>query len=325
MMHLSGPDRSQILLLPEAVDDYVGPDNPVRFIDAFVDGLDLAAASFSGVEPKMTGRPGYAPADLLKLYIYGYLNRVRSSRRLEAETHRNIEVIWLLRHLKPDFKTIADFRRDNRTAFRQVFREFVLLCRQLDLFGRELLAVDGTRIKAVNNKERNFTRASLTQFIKAADAKLEDYLERLDKSDATDSGKDGSRVKNLAEKIAAIRERRERHKNLLAGRTRAGRARSRSPTPTAGRWQRIRARADSVAQHVAVGYHVQIALDAKHKLIVEQQVTNQVVDMGLLTQTAEPAKEVLGVERIAVVADRGYFKIEDIEACEKAGIDPGSR
>ena len=174
MMHLSGPDRSQILLLPEAVDDYVGPDNPVRFIDAFVDGLDLAAASFSGVEPKMTGRPGYAPADLLKLYIYGYLNRVRSSRRLEAETHRNIEVIWLLRHLKPDFKTIADFRRDNRNAFRQVFREFVLLCRQLDLFGRELLAVDGTRIKAVNNKDRNFTRASLTQFIKAADAKLKD-------------------------------------------------------------------------------------------------------------------------------------------------------
>ena len=161
MTHLTGHDRSQLLLLPEAVDDYVGPDNPVRFIDAFVDGLDLVAASFVHVEPKMTGRPGYAPADLLKLYIYGYLNRVRSSRRLEAETHRNIEVIWLLRHLKPDFKTIADFRRDNRNAFRHVFREFVLLCRQLDLFGRELLAVDGTRIKAVNNKDRNFTRASL--------------------------------------------------------------------------------------------------------------------------------------------------------------------
>ena len=137
-------------------------------------------------EPKETGRPGYAPADLLKLYIYGYLNRVRSSRRLEAETHRNIEVIWLLRHLKPDFKTIADFRRDNRNAFRPVFRQFVLLCRQLDLFGRELLAVDGTRIKAVNNKDRNFTRASLTEFIKLADAKLDDYLQRLDQSDATE-------------------------------------------------------------------------------------------------------------------------------------------
>src|SRR3974377_177823 len=144
MAHITGHDRSQTLLLPESLDDYVGPDNPVRFIAAFVDGLDLAAAGFADVEPKETGRPGYAPADLLKLYIYGYLNRVRSSRRLEAETHRNIEVIWLLRHLKPDFKTIADFRSHNCRAFRQVFRRFVLLCRQLDLFGRELLAVDGT-------------------------------------------------------------------------------------------------------------------------------------------------------------------------------------
>ncbi|WP_374705082.1 transposase [Agrobacterium tumefaciens] len=157
--------RSQLLLLPEAVDDYVGPDNPVRFIEAFADGLDLAAAGFERVAAKETGRPGFNPADMLKLYIYGYINRVRSSRRLEAETHRNIEVIWLLRHLKPDFRTIADFPRVNRAAFKQVFREFVILCRQLDLFGRELLAVDGTRIKAVNNKDRNFTRASLSKFI----------------------------------------------------------------------------------------------------------------------------------------------------------------
>jgi transposase len=142
MTYISGHNRFQILLLPDAVDDYVGPDSPVRLIDASVDGLDLAATSFGGIEPKVTGRPGYAPADLLKLYIYGYLNPVRSSRRLEAETHRNIEVIWLLRHLKPDFKTIANFRRDNRNAFCQVFRQFVLLCRQLDLFGRELLAVE---------------------------------------------------------------------------------------------------------------------------------------------------------------------------------------
>ena len=165
MAHITGHDRSQTLLLPESLDDYVGPDNPVRFIDAFVDELDLAAVGFARSKARATGRPGSAPADLLKLYVYGYLNRVRSSRRLEAETHRNIEVIWLLRHLKPDFKTIADFRRDNHAAFRGVFRQFVLLCRQLDLFGRELLAVDGTRIKAVNNKDRNFTRASLRQYI----------------------------------------------------------------------------------------------------------------------------------------------------------------
>jgi transposase len=237
MTYITGHDRSQLLLLPEAVDDYVGLDNPVRFIEAFVDGLDLAAAGFGRVEPKVTGRPAYAPADLLKLYIYGYLNRVRSSRRLEAETHRNIEVIWLLRHLKPDFKTIADFRRDNRNAFRQVFREFVLLCRQLDLFGRELLAVDGTRIKAVNNKDRNFTRASLTKFIKAADAKLDNYLQRLDKSDATESATGGSRVKTLAEKIAAsgASSTRTYWRNWIE----PVRARFRSPTRTAEQWRRI--------------------------------------------------------------------------------------
>jgi transposase len=314
MTHLVGYDRSQTLLLPESLDDYVGPENPVRFIEAFVDGLDLAAAGFTRVQPKETGRPGYAPADLLKLYIYGYLNRIRSSRRLEAETHRNVEVIWLLRHLKPDFKTIADFRRNNRNAFRPVFRQFVLLCRQLELFGRELLAVDGTRIKAVNSKNRNFTRASLSEFIKLADAKLEDYLQRLDTSDAAEQAAGGSRVKDLAEKIAALGKRRTRCKEMLAELDRTGEDQISLTDPDS--------RAMAAHTHVAVGYNVQVAVDAKHKLIVEQQVTSQVVDMGLLTETAEPAKEILGVERIAVVADRGYFKIEDIEACEKAGMEP---
>jgi transposase len=314
MPRIAGHDRSQTLLLPEAVDDYVGPDNPVRFVDAFVEGLDLTAAGFVSVTAKPTGRPGYAPKDLLKLYIYGYLNRVRSSRRLEAETHRNIELIWLLRHLKPDFKTIADFRSDNRHAFRLVFRQFVLLCRELDLFGRELLAVDGTRIKAVNNKDRNFTRASLTKFIELADAKLEDYLQRLDQSDATERKTGGSRVKNLAEKIAAIGKRRTRCKDMLAELDRTGEDQISLTDPDS--------RAMAAHTRVAVGYNVQVAVDTKHKLIVEQQVTNQVVDMGLLAQTAEPAKEVLGVETIAVVADKGYFKIEDIAACEKAGIVP---
>src|SRR3974390_1915868 len=191
MAHIAAFARDQLLLLPAAIDDYCAVDNPVRFIDAVVDGLDLAAAGFARATAKATGRPGYAPGDLLKLYIYGYLNRVRSSRRLEAETHRNVEVIWLLRHLKPDFKTIADFRSDNCHAFRQVFRQFVLLCRDLDLFGRELLAIDGTRIKAVNNKDRNFTRASLAKFIKAADERLEEYLARLDEGDVTENGTHG--------------------------------------------------------------------------------------------------------------------------------------
>ena len=314
MAHIPGHDRSQLLLLPEAVDDYVAADNPVRFIEAFVDGLDLAALGFIGTVPKATGRPGYAPADLLKLYIYGYLNRARSSRRLEAETHRNIEVIWLLRHLKPDFKTIADFRRINHKAFRPVFRQFVLLCKQLDLFGRELLAVDGTRIKAVNNKDRNFTRASLAEFIRLADKKLDDYLQRLDHADAAETSTSGSRVENLAEKIAAVRGRRERCQEMLAELDRTGESQISLTDPDS--------RAMAAHTRVAVGYNAQIAVDTKHKLIVEQQVTNQVLDMGLLTETAEPAKEILGVETIDVVADKGYFKIEDIEACEKAGMAP---
>jgi transposase len=191
-------------LLPEVLDDYVGTDNPVRFIEAFVDGLDLAGAGFARVEAKATGRPGYAPGDMLKLYIYGYLNRVRSSRGLEREAQRDIEVIWLLRGLKPDFKTIADFRRDNHAAFKSVFRQFVLLCRRLDLYGRELLAVDGTRIRAVNNKDRNFTQASLREFIRAADEQLNEYLERLDHGDV----RTGRHVAERARRISPRRLRR---------------------------------------------------------------------------------------------------------------------
>src|ERR1700737_4039164 len=311
MTHISGFERSQLLLLPESIDDYVGVDNPVRFIDAFVDELDLAAAGFVRAEAKATGRPGYAPADLLKLYIYGYLNRVRSSRRLEMESHRNIEVIWLLRSLKPDFKTIADFRRDNRAAFRSVFRQFVLLCRRLDLFGRELLAVDGTRIKAVNNKDRNFTRNSLQDFIRAADERLDDYLRRLDEGDVEEGGTGGgARTKNLAGKIAALREKRGRYGAM----ERTGESQVSLTDPDS--------RAMAAHTKVGVGYNAQGAGDAKHKMIVEQAVTNQVVDIGLLMQTAEPARVILDVERIDVVADRGYFKIEDIEACEKAGLTP---
>jgi len=313
MAHISGIDRSQVLLLPEAVDDYVGADNPVRFIDAFVEGLDLAAAGFERVGPKATGRPGYDPADLLKLYIYGYLNRVRSSRRLEAETKRNLEVIWLLRRLTPDFKTIADFRRVNRAAFRRVFREFVALCRGLDLFGRELVAVDGTRIKAVNNRERNFTKAKLEKALAASDERLARYLALLDEADAEDADGPGSgETGDLQKKIAAIQGRRAR----LQG--------HREALEKSGEDQISLTDSDSRAMHastrVGVGYNIQIAVDVKHKLIAEQQVHSKVSDLGLLAQTAEAARENLGVERIDCVADRGYFKIEDIEACEAAGV-----
>lgn len=314
MAHIPGDDRSQLLLLPESVDEYVGPDNPVRLIDAFVDSLDLEAAGFGRIRPAATGRPGHDPADLLKLHIHGYLNRVRSSRRLEMETHRNLELNRLLRRLRPDFRTIADFRRTNRSAFRQVFREFVQLCRQLDLYGRELLAVDGTRIKAVNSRERNFTAAKLKRELRKSDERLGRYLEQMDGADAAEAGSGATHDPNLAGKIAAIRARRERlqaHRRQLEA---SGRDRISLTDPDA--------RAMQASKGVGVGYNAQIAVDAKYKLIVEQQVHGKVSDHGLLAETAEAAKETLGVETVDAVADRSYFAIDDIERCMGAGVIP---
>jgi transposase len=317
MAHLSGSDRSQLLLLPEAVDDYVGSDNPVRLIEAFVDSLDLVAAGFSRVTAKETGRPGYDPADLLKLYLYGYLNRVRSSRKLEAETRRNIEVIWLLRHLKPDYRTIASFRRVNCAAFKQIFREFAIVCRRLDLFGREMLAVDGTRIKAVNNRHRNFTRTKLLDLVRRADEKLSDYVKALDDGDADEEKaasniSSNGRSSDTEKKIAALRTRRQKFSSLLAELDRTGEDQISLTDPDS--------RAMPNMMKVGVGYNVQLAVDVKHKLIAEEDVSNNVLDIGLLAPTVESAMQLLGVEQIEAVADRGYYKIEDIEACEKAGI-----
>jgi len=316
MGHKIGTERSQSLLLPERVEDYVGENNPVRFIDAFVDGLDLDAVGFTRVKAKATGRPGYDPADMLKLYIYGYLNRVRSSRRLEAETHRNLEVIWLMRQLKPDFKTIADFRKANRTAFREVFRQFVRLCRDLDLYGRELLAVDGTRIKAVNNREKNFTTASLKRDLARLDERLEKYLSDLndaDKKDEPSSGGDGS-ASLLAEKIEAMKTRRDRLRGYQKTLEETGETQISLTDPDA--------RAMHSGTRVGVGYNAQIAVDAKSHLIVEQTVCNHVSDHGHLAQTAGAAKDALGVEEIRVLADGGYYQIDDLAACEDAGITP---
>ena len=296
------------------MDDYVGPDNPVRFIDAFVDNLDLAEAGFRRVQPKDTGRPGYDPADLLKLYIYGYLNRVRSSRRLEAETHRNLEVIWLLRRLKPDFKTIADFRRDNQNAFRAVFRDFVRLCRELDLYGRELIAVDGTRIKAVNHADRNFTQSKLRRHLAQMDQALERYLKELAEADARDESEGTNTVKNLQHKIASLRQRKatmEGHKATLDA---SGEAQLSLTDPDS--------RAMDPNTRVSVGYNAQIAVDTKHNLIAEQQVHNKVSDLGLLAETAAAARENLGVDTIDAVADGGYYKIEDVQDCEANGVTP---
>ena len=312
MSYIQGHERDQMLLLPASVEDYVAADNPVRFIEAFVDDFDLGEAGFVRARPKATGRPGFDPGDMLKLYIYGYLNRVRSSRRLEAETIRNLEVIWLLRGLRPDYKTIADFRRDNATSFKAVFRSFVILCRRLDLFGRELLAVDGTRLKAVNSRDRNFTREKLAKLVQSADERLDDYIARLNRADSGEDAASVERSTLLAGKIASLRKRREKHGALLAQLIESGESQISLTDPDA--------RAMAAHPKVGVGYNAQVAVDAKHKLIVEQHVTNAGTDLGLLADTAGAAKDLLNVERIDAVADMGYYKGEDIAACDEIGI-----
>jgi hypothetical protein len=232
---------------------------------------------------------------------------------LETETHRNLEVIWLMRQLQPDFKTIADFRRENKTAFRQVFREFVVLCSSLDLFGRELIAVDGTRLKAVNSGQRNFTKAKLAKAMAESDERLNRYLKQLDDADKDDTIP-AARVENLEEKIAAIKERRARLEVHRAELEASGEDQLSLTDPDA--------RAMHSSSRIGVGYNIQIAVDTKHKLIAEQQVHNKVSDLGLLAETANAARENLGVDQIGVVADRGYYKIEDIEDCEAAGVTP---
>ena len=314
MAYIEGHARDQALLLPALVEDYVSADNPVRFIDAFVDDLDLGEAGFVRAQPKATGRPGYDPADMLKLYLYGYLNRVRSSRRLEAEATRNLELIWVLRGLRPDYKTIADFRRDNRGAFKAVFRAFVILCRKLDLFGRELLAVDGTRLKAVNSPGRNYSRDKLARYIAAADERIEEYLAELDAVDRGEDGHGPGRGEALATKIATVRGRRQAQAAMLEQLTASGESQVSLTDPDA--------RAMVTGQKTIVGYNAQVAVDAKHKFIVEQHVTNAATDMGLLAVTAGAAREALDVEHIDAVADMGYYKGEDIEACEANGITP---
>ena len=267
MRHIQGSDRAQSLLLPASVEDYVGEDNPVRAIEAFVDGFDLAKAGFVRAAAKETGRPGYHPGDLLKLYLYGYLNRVRSSRRLEAECHRNLEVIWLLRGLRPDFKTIADFRRENAPAFKAAFRHFVVLCRKLDLFGRELLAVDGTRLKAVNSQERNFTREKLKTMLRNADARLAEYLNELAKADDQEGSPSTGipPARSLAEKIATLQKRRDGYAAIQAELERTGESQVSLTDPDSramatypkvgGRLQRAGSRRRQAQAHRRTGGH----------------------------------------------------------------------
>jgi transposase len=300
------------------LEDYVRPEAPVRFIDAYVEGLDFHALGFGRAQAAPTGRPPYHPADLLKLYLYGYLNRIRSSRRLEAEAARNLELMWLLRALVPDFKTIADFRKDNRAAFKPLFKNFNLLCRKLELFGAELVAIDGSKFKAVNNLRRHYTQEQLQELVQKIETRIDDYLSQLDQQDSEAQGVGSPSRQGLQDKIAQLKARRGNYQGLLEEMTQAGQSEV-SLTDPDSRGQ----------QKVGVGYNVQVAVDARHHLIVEPEVVQAANDRGQLSSMALAAKAELGVDQLQVVADGGYHEAGQLEVCEQEQIEtyvsaPGS-
>ena len=311
---IEGADRTQVSLLPGCVDDYVAEDNPVRVIEAFVDRLDLREMGFEGVDPEATGRPAYHPSVLLKIYIYGYLNRVQSSRRLEHETQRNLELMWLTGRLMPDFKTIANFRKDNGKAIRRVCRQFIVLCRQLNLFTQALVAIDGSKFKAVNNRDKNFTAAKMKRRMEQVNESIERYLRAMDSADRAEPEVAALKKGRLQDKIAALQQQMEQLKSIEA-QMNASPDKQVSLTDPDARSMKNR-------EGGIVGYNVQTAVDAEHHLIVAHEVINVGVDRDQLASMAGKAQEALGADELTVVADRGYFKSEGILKCTQSGITP---
>ena len=310
--YIEGSGRDQHTLFPEILDDYITPDNPVRAIDAYVRGLDIEKLGFERSRPAETGRPGYDPRHLLALYIYGYVNDRRSSRKLERELHRNVELMWLLEKLQPDFKTIAEFRRRNLDALRGVFREFTLLCKKLDLFSAELVAIDGSKFRAVNARRRNFSRQTLEKILPAVQARIDTFLQEIEQQDQTDL----STVvrEDQQKKLGSLRQRAAEVRAMLAELDRTGETQI-SRTDGESRSMKVRVGND-------VCFNAQSAVDEKHKLIVAVDVTNEGTDRNWLTTMALQAKEALGVEALAVVADKGYSSAREVKACLEHGITP---
>jgi transposase len=316
MDHIQGTDRDQLTLFPEALDEYISQENPVRFIEAYVVSLDLKQLGFRHAVLQETGRPPYHPGDLLKLYLYGYLNRVRSSRQLEREAQRNVEVMWLLRRLAPDFKTIADFRRHNRQAIRNVSREFTLFCRQLELFSGDLVAIDGSKFKAVNRRDRNFTRKQLKRAIQKLDEDIDRYLDEMDQADAEEPEQKKLTAEELQEKIDEMKRRRAEAEKLEKKLDESGQSQI-SLTDPDSRMMPV-----SGGRRTDVCYNVQVSVDPKHKLIVDHEVTNAVTDRDLLSYMAKRVKDLLGVDDLEVLADKGYYHGKEVKACLEAGITP---
>jgi transposase len=313
---IEGQDRQQVTLMPECLDDFIADDNAVRVIEAFVAELDLIKLGFEGAEPAATGRPSYHPADLLKVYIYGYLNRVQSSRRLERECRRNIELMWLTGRLAPDFKTIADFRRDNGAGIRNVCRRFVALCRDLKLFSQALVAVDGSKFKAVNARDKNFTAGKIDKHQQQIEESIHRYLVALDTADRTQPAEFEAKTTRLKSKIEQLRQQ-MRVLDEVKVQVAAHPDGQLSKTDPDARSMATSGRGSGI-----VGYNVQVAVDAKHHLIVAHEVTNLGHDRVSLAPVAQAAREAMGKKRLRAIADRGYYSALQIKACADSGIAP---
>jgi transposase len=313
---VEGEDRTQVALLPECLDDYIGEDNPVRVIDVFIEELDLTGLGFDGVAPADTGRPAYHPAVLLKIYVYGYLNRLQSSRRLELETQRNVELMWLTGRLTPDFKTIADFRKDNGEAIRRVCRQFVELSRQLGLLDEAVVAIDGSKFKAVNNRDKNFTPHKLKARVQQLEESIARYLADLDRADREPTSLPAARVSQLKEKIAAVKAHVRKLGKIEKQMLQTPDQQVSLTDPDA------RSMATSGRGTGIVGYNVQTAVDTKNHLIVAHEVTNVGHDRTQLFAMAKQARSAMGTEELTALADRGYFKSEEILDCDQAGMTP---
>jgi transposase len=311
---VEGEDRRQDFLLPASLEDYVSEDNPVRAIEAFIDELDLQALGFVGVTPAETGRPAYHPSTMLKIYLYGYLNRVQSSRRLERETGRNVELMWLTGRLAPDFKTIANFRQANGAAIRAVCSQFIELCRQLSLFTRAVVAIDGSKMKAVNNRDKNFTPAKVCSRMRQVQASIDRYLDALDRADREESDIAEPKAARLKEKIARLRE---QMRSLEAREEEVRLAPDQQVSLTD---PDARAMATSGRGTSMVGYNLQAAVDTEHHLIVAHELLNIGNDRAQLSGMAAKAQAAIGADKLDAIADKGYFKGEEIRACEKIGV-----
>ena len=311
---IEGADRSQVTLLPECLDDYIAEDNPVRVVDAYVEELDLQELGFDGAEPALTGRPSYHPAILLKIYIYGYLNRIQSSRRLEREAQRNVELMWLTGRLAPDFKTIADFRRNNGVGIRNVCQRFIVLCRDLKLFSEALVAIDGSKFKAVNSRDRNYTPGKIDKRQQQIQESIQRYLDALETADRTQPPDLESKTERLTDKIDRLR----RQMRQL------DQTKEQLKTQPDGQLSLTDPDARSMTSHGKatgiVGYNVQAAVDAKHHLIVAHEVTNVGSDRAQLSPMAQAARDAMGKTILKAVADRGYYNAPQIKACHDAGI-----